>query len=93
MSLIPILLLIGSTVVHGFRVENRLDTLLITVLGLVTLLPIYFGDELGSYTGFWMKGACVDEPTPGIFIRVVGWVALLIVCAALIAGAHLGRAS
>lgn len=36
---------------------------------------IWFGDEIGSYTGWW-RGHYIDKPTPGCLLRVIGWALL-----------------
>jgi len=50
----------------------------IYVLGylILPLACIWFGDEMGGYTGFW-RGIPLRQ-TPGGFIRFMGWVLLLL---------------
>ena len=44
---------------------------------------IWFGDELGAFTGAIAIGQSVAFPTPGIMVRIGGWVLLLAIGAAL----------
>lgn len=37
------------------------------------LVCIWYGDELGAY-----RGGRINSPTPGIMIRIVGWILLLL---------------
>jgi hypothetical protein len=41
---------------------------------IVSLGFIWFGDELASYR----SGGPIDEPTPGIAVKIAGWILLLI---------------
>jgi CDP-diglyceride synthetase len=38
------------------------------------LAAIWYGDKLGSYTGSWRT----NEPTPGIMIKIAGWILLFL---------------
>ena len=52
---------------------------------LVPLLCIWFGDEMGNYIGT-LPGPAINKPTPGCFVKIGGWVLLLLpVIAVLIA--------
>ncbi len=56
--------------------ERRIGTVL-AVAGylLIPLLCIWFGDEMGNYTGT-LPGPAINKTTPGCFIKVAGWVLL-----------------
>ena len=41
----------------------------------IPLLCIWFGDEMGNYTGS-LPGPAINKPTPGCLVRVAGWVLL-----------------
>jgi hypothetical protein len=83
---LPIAILLISALVHSLLLRQLVDTLLFGLFGSVPLLLIYFGDEMGSATGYWLKGEYIDEPTPGIFVQVFGWILLLGLCIPLLAG-------
>lgn len=40
------------------------------------LALIWFGDELGDYTGSWGRQT-IDAPSPGWLLRLLGWIMLL----------------
>lgn len=84
--LLPILILLSSSIIHFILLRKPLDTFLWWLSGIATLLPIYFSDEIGSFTGYQMKGGYIDEPTPGIIIKIIGWLGLLFICFILITG-------
>jgi hypothetical protein len=44
---------------------------------LIPLLCIWFGDEIGNYTGI-LPGPAINKPTPGCLVKVGGWVLLLL---------------
>ena len=51
------------------------------VIFVFLLLPlgcIWFGDELGGFTGIGAKGIFISDETPGIFIKIAGWIFLLL---------------
>lgn len=50
---------------------------------MLPLVCIWFGDELGGFTGLGPKLIYISTPTPGIFIRIIGWVLLLMPLALL----------
>lgn len=52
---------------------------ILPVLGfvLLSLACIWFGDEIGDYTG-WMGPRPITARTPGGMIRFVGWLLLLL---------------
>jgi hypothetical protein len=56
--------------------ERRIGTVL-AVAGylLIPILCIWFGDEMGNYTGT-LPGPAINKPTPGCLVRVAGWVLL-----------------
>ncbi len=39
---------------------------------------IWFGDEIGSYTGILSRGPAITQATPGCIVRAAGWVMLLL---------------
>ena len=52
---------------------------LVIKCALLLLLPmacIWFGDEMGSFTGV-MSGSYIDSESPGCLVAVLGWVLLL----------------
>lgn len=57
-------------------------SLLVKIFGflIVGLACIWFGDELGSLTGFnLMRMMDISEKTPGIIVRSVGWLIITVV--------------
>ncbi len=71
-------LLVAATYVVGFLVLEGLDGRVFLVLGFLSfcLGCIWFGDEMGDFTGMGAKGIYISLPTPGILIRIMGWVFL-----------------
>ncbi len=59
-------------------VERRIGTVL-AVAGylLIPLLCIWFGDEMGDYTGT-LPGPAMNKTTPGCLVKVAGWVLLFL---------------
>ena len=59
-------------------IPGRLGSVLV-VAGylLIPLLCIWFGDEMGNYSGA-LPGPAINKPTPGCLVRVGGWVLLLL---------------
>lgn len=51
-------------------------------IGLFVILPlacIWFSDAMGGYTGFFGAGGYpITQQSPGIFVRIMGWVVLLL---------------
>jgi hypothetical protein len=50
----------------------------------VLVLPlacIWFADEIGDYVG-WLPGPSINKRTPGAFVKVGGWILLLLPLAA-----------
>ncbi len=39
---------------------------------------IWFGGEIGSYTGILSRGPAITQSTPGCVVRAAGWVMLLL---------------
>lgn len=58
--------------------ERRIGTV-IAVAGylLIPLLCIWFGDEMGNYTGT-LPGPAINKPTPGCLVTFAGWVLLFL---------------
>lgn len=61
-------------VVAGFAADFG-TVLAVAILDLFAVSCIWFKDEIGGFTGH-MK-VLITSPTPGVFIRVVGWFLLL----------------
>lgn len=62
----------------SISVERRIGTVL-AVAGylLIPVLCIWFGDEMGSYTGT-LPGPAINKGTPGCLVKVAGWVLLFL---------------
>jgi hypothetical protein len=48
---------------------------------LFLILPmfcIWFSDAMGGYTGFFPIGDSITQQSPGILVRILGWVLLLL---------------
>jgi hypothetical protein len=41
---------------------------------IIPLAAIWFGDELGSFSSGWQ----LNRPTPGMIVKLIGWVLLMI---------------
>lgn len=46
-----------------------------SILPIAALVCIWFGDQLGGYTGFTGRGY-ITQKTPGSFVRFFGWLLL-----------------
>ena len=58
--------------------ERRIGTVLAVAGYLVLpLLCIWFGDEMGNYTGT-LPGPAINKTTPGCLVTFIGWVLLLL---------------
>ena len=59
-------------------IERRIGTVL-AVAGylLIPVLCIWFGDEMGDYTGT-LPGPAINKATPGCLVKVAGWVLLFL---------------
>ena len=44
---------------------------------LIPVLCIWFGDEIGDYTGT-LPGPAINKTTPGCLVKVAGWVLLFL---------------
>lgn len=56
------------------------DAFKVTIGLLFSLLLIWFGDEIGEYTGFIPRPPFyISNTTPGIFIKFFGWILLLLI--------------
>jgi hypothetical protein len=57
---------------------------------ILPLACIWFSDAMGGYTGsgsvFLGGGMPITQPSPGIFVRIVGWIVLLLPVVILIIG-------
>lgn len=59
----------------------RLDNFIAGTLTIYLSIPflcIWFGDEVGSYTGWNPQGWSITRETPGGIVRLMGWVLLLL---------------
>jgi hypothetical protein len=58
--------------------QRRIGSILL-VAGylLIPLLCIWFGDEMGVYTGT-LPGPAINKATPGCLVKVAGWVLLFL---------------
>jgi hypothetical protein len=52
------------------------DRLALPGLALVALVLIWFGDELGEFTGMTSRGN-ISQQSPGWLVKLFGWVLLL----------------
>jgi hypothetical protein len=52
------------------------SVLLVSAVLLVPLACIWYGDEMGGYVGM-LPGPAINRRTPGVFIKVGGWILLL----------------
>jgi hypothetical protein len=83
--------LISLAVVVGYGVFAYLaggTSLVLKIVGwlIVGLACIWFGDELGSLTGFRLiRMINISEKTPGAFVRLIGWLILILVPGAICA--------
>lgn len=59
--------------------KDVLDGRILLVFGylIFSLGCIWFGDEIGDYVGIGNKGIFISSPTPGIFVRIMGWFFLI----------------
>jgi hypothetical protein len=53
------------------------SALLVSAVLLVPLACIWYGDEVGGYVGM-LPGPAINRATPGVFVKVGGWVLLLL---------------
>ena len=65
--------------VHLFRFGYSTQIWTFLLFTGVAFLSIVFGDEIGSYTGR-VRGGYIDTPTPGIVVRIIGFLLLLAFC-------------
>ena len=72
-----IYLVIGVWVFPPKSLTDLLATILLTSIGLTfPLACIWFGDEMGEYTGSFFHP--ITKVSPGIFVRLGGWILLLL---------------
>ena len=58
--------------------QRRIGTVLaVTGYLFISLLCIWFGDEMGNYTGT-LPGPAINKATPGCLVKVAGWVLLFL---------------
>jgi len=59
------------------------SVLLVSVVLLLPLACIWYGDEVGGYMGM-LPGPAINRSTPGVFVKVGGWILLLLPLAAFL---------
>lgn len=74
--------ILSLLVATGYLVASFLSSrpevgLRMIVFLLFPLALIWFGEELGDFTGNW-GGHYIDEKSPGWLLSVLGWVLLLV---------------
>jgi hypothetical protein len=81
--LLYLLVFYGWAVIHGIPADPKaarglaFDLIVVPFLLLLPLALIWFGDELGDYTGPVPRGY-VDQKTPGCVLKFFGWGLLLV---------------
>lgn len=70
------LIIACSCIILAFLMGNSYDWLRVFGFVILPLACIWFGDELGGYTGFVQL--IPVRQTPGCFIRFAGWILLLL---------------
>ena len=70
-------LLAGSYVITAFATSGAKDAFVFLIFVTLPLACIWFGDEMGGYTGASWGGAITD-PMPGLAVRIAGWLLLLL---------------
>ena len=73
---------LSALVASGYLIASFLSSrpevgLRMIVFLLFPLALIWFGEELGEFTGNW-GGHYIDEKSPGWLLSVLGWVLLLV---------------
>jgi hypothetical protein len=65
-----------AAVFCGYALLLRPSTLVVYAIAymVVPLAAIWYGDELGSYSTRWG----FSRPTPGVMVKLMGWVLLLL---------------
>ena len=81
MSRLFSLVLSAAYLVAALLLGSGEDALMVLGFVLVSLACIWFGDELGDFTG-WTDEGRITARTPGGMVRFVGWLLLLLPAAA-----------
>jgi len=66
------LLLAAAFCIHSVFLHSSQLTVVTAGYVIAPLAFIWFGDELGGYASGWQ----INQPTPGVFIKLMGWVLL-----------------
>lgn len=77
MSRVLSLVMAAGYLVAAISLGDGEDVLPVLGFVLLSLAFIWFGDEIGDYTG-WIGLRYVSTRTPGAMIRFAGWVLLLL---------------
>lgn len=73
------LILVGFDLVIAYAL-NRIQTIY-TMIPIIVfgLACIWYGDALGGMIGFrWFRNINISNTTPGVFLRFLGWILLLL---------------
>ena len=72
------LLIAGTYVVfNGYITENNNQEIKFGICMLLILCLIWFGEQLGSFTGYIGRGGNIDAETPGWLVCTMGWIFLI----------------
>ena len=63
---------------HAWISLDHISASVFTLYLAIALSCVWFGDELGGYIGYSLKGSYIDQKTPGWMIRFIGWGLLLL---------------
>ncbi len=65
-----------ATAFCGFALWLQPTSMMLVAIGymILPLVAIWYGDDLGGFASGWR----LNQPTPGIMVRVAGWILLLI---------------
>jgi hypothetical protein len=74
-SLVAVIYIVIAAVYGGVEMAFKIVLFLILPLGC-----IWFSDAMGGYTGLGLLdfGAPITQQSPGILVRIMGWVVLLL---------------
>jgi hypothetical protein len=64
-------------IITAFTISGAKSAFEFLIFMILPLACIWFGDEMGGYTGASWGGAITD-PTPGLIMRIAGWLLLLL---------------
>ena len=51
-------------------------TLVAVCYMVLPMAAIWFGNELGSQSGHWLGRCYIDRSSPGIMVKILGWILL-----------------